>query len=140
MFLSITRLRIRHWWTLPEFFWRSNAATAQVRKAAGFLGGYILVDRRRVFWTMTGWESEAAMRAYRSSDAHKAAMPKLAGWCDEAAVTHFESDRFPSWTEAWERIKIGRFTPVNRPSKAQQQKIIDPPRTTPLVQQIIKTR
>lgn len=140
MFLSITRLRIRHWWTLPAFYWRSRKSERQAVRASGFLGGYILVDRRRAFWTMTGWKTEADMRAYRSADAHKVAMGKLAGWCDEASVTHYVADVFPKWEEAWEKLKEGRFTPVNHPSASQREKRIDAPRTQPLIQQALKAK
>jgi hypothetical protein len=138
VFISITRLRIRHWWYLPEFFWRSNKSNAQARRAQGFRKGRILVDRNRAFWTLTGWDGESAMRAYRGSGAHKAVMPKLAGWCDEAAVTHYEGDDLPSWTEAWERIKAGRLTPVNKPSPDQQAKRIPEPRLKPLIEQVLE--
>jgi hypothetical protein len=38
---------------------------------------------------MTAWDSEASMRQFMLSGAHKAAMPKLIHWCDEASVTHW---------------------------------------------------
>ena len=138
MFISITRLRLRHWWYIPEFTWRSNQSIKQARGSQGFRAGRTLLDRHQTFWTLTGWDSEAAMRAYRGSGAHKVVMPKLANWCDEAAVAHYNADELPSWIEAWERIKTGRFTPVNHPSPDQTAKRIPrPPRIEPLIQQSI---
>ena len=66
--------------------------------------------------------------------AHKAVMPKLAGWCDEAAVTHYIGDDLPTWTDAWEKIQNGRLTPVHHPSPDQTAKRIPAPRLKPLVQ------
>ena len=109
MFISITRLRLRHWWYLPAFFLGSNRSITQARKAPGFRKGITLADRKRAFWTLTGWESEAAMKAYRSSGPHKTVMGKLPGWCDEAAVAHYQADELPPWTEAWERLEGGTF-------------------------------
>jgi len=134
MFISITRLRVRHWWYLPEFLWRSNQSIKQARNSPGFQRGFTLLDRKRVFWTLTGWDAEASMRAYRGSGAHKAVMPKLAGWCDEAAVTHYVGDDLPTWTDAWEKIQNGRLTPVHHPSPDQTAKRIPAPRLKPLVQ------
>lgn len=139
MFISITRLRVRRWWILPEFLWRSKRSSAQASKADGFVGGYVLVDRHRTFWTMTGWRNEASMRAYRGSGAHRTVMPKLAKWCDEAVVAHWQSDEFPTWSEAWQHMSAkGRFTPVNHPSDGQKAKRIAEPRTEPLIQQVVK--
>jgi hypothetical protein len=139
MFISITRLRVRHWWYLPEFLWRSRQSTAQAAKADGFIGGYTLADRHRVFWTMTGWKDEAAMRAYRGAGAHRTVMPKLANWCDEAMVAHFHADELPTWSEAWQRMSAsGRLTPVAHPSEGQKAKRIPEPRTQPLIQQVLK--
>jgi hypothetical protein len=135
MFISITRLRIRGWWFMPAFLWLTQRSAKQARTAAGFKGGFTLVDRKRAFWTMTGWDSEAAMKAYRGSGVHREAMKKLPDWCDEASVAHWMGDALPEWTEAWERMqKDGRFTPVNHPSVAQKEKRIEQPRTQPLVQ------
>ncbi len=137
MFISITRLRLRHWWYLPAFFWGSNRSIAQARKAPGFHRGLTLADRKRAFWTLTGWESEAAMRKYRGSGAHQEVMGKLPGWCDEAAVAHYQADELPPWTEAWERLGAGRFISVQRPSADQLAKQISAPRTQPLIQRSI---
>ncbi len=68
---------------------------------------------------MTLWNSEADMRAYRNTDAHKKAMPKLQYWSDEASMIHWhqESDGFPQWQEAYERMKAeGRVSKVKHPS------------------------
>ena len=134
MFISITRLRLRRWWSVPAFLWWSKLSMKQAGKSQGFISGATLADRRRAYWTLTAWESEAAMKAYRGSGAHKAVMPKLARWCDEASVVHYEADELPSWEEAWQKIQKGRFTPVEKPSEAHQHKRIDPPRTKPLIE------
>jgi hypothetical protein len=135
MFISITRLRVRRLWFLPGFFLWSQRSIKQARTAAGYKAGFTLMDKSWTFWTMTGWESEAAMKAYRGSEFHKTAMKKLPDWCDEASVAHWTGDALPDWTEAWDRMqKEGRFTPVKHPSEQQKQKRIPKPRTQPLIQ------
>ena len=88
-FVSLTRLRIRALWFMLGFAFHALRSNRQVRSTPGFLGGSLLLDRKRTFWTMTAWDSEEAMRAYRTSGAHKAAMPTLSHWCDEASVAHW---------------------------------------------------
>jgi hypothetical protein len=133
IFVSLTRLRVRSVWFLPGFFLYAFRAERQVKRAAGFLRGALLPDRDRTFWTMTAWDSEANMRSYMVSGAHKEAMPKLMHWCDEASVAHWtqEEDALPSWGQADERMrKDGRVSKVLHPSGAHGSLSYKTPRTT----------
>jgi hypothetical protein len=100
-FVSITRLRIRSIRFLIGFAVHTLRAQNQVRHARGFQAGALLPDRRWTFWTMTVWDSQESMRAYILNGAHKAVMPKLLNWCDEASVVHWDQPdvRLPSWQE-----------------------------------------
>ncbi len=120
--ISVTRLRVRSFLYLPQFFWNAFQCRRQAERSPGFLGGRLLVNARNVFWTMTAWEDQAAMNAYRTGGAHRRAMPRLLNWCDEAAVVHWtqESSEIPFWKEARQRMaEEGRWSKVNRPSPAQ---------------------
>src|SRR5947208_3087596 len=79
MFASVTRLRVRSPKFLPLFLWRTFSIQRQVMRAGGFLGGRLLVDVRLTFWTLTVWESEQAMKAFRGSDARADVQ---SGWRD----------------------------------------------------------
>lgn len=118
-FISITRLRIRSIWLLPAFALYTHRSLQQVRAAGGYLDGSLLPDRRWTFWTMTAWDNQQSMRQYMTSGPHKAAMPKLMHWCDEASVVHWEqtSEELPSWAEADARMRSeGRISKVLHPS------------------------
>ena len=67
---------------------------------------------------MTVWSDQAAMRKYMSTGSHKVAMPRLLDWCDEASVVHWneESEAFPTWPQAAERMRGGRASKVRNPS------------------------
>jgi hypothetical protein len=130
MFVSVTRLRIRSIFFLPKFFIYNQRTVAQIVEAEGFVTGMLHVDRKLAFWTTTIWESDAAMRAYRNGGAHRAAMPKLSSWCDEASVAHWEQGEpiLPSLNEARRRmLEEGRFTKVEKPSADQTAGIIPQP-------------
>ena len=132
-FVSITRLRLRALHFLPGFFLHAMRANAQLRKAPGFQGGALLADRRRTFWTMSIWDSPDSMRAYILSGSHKAAMPRLLNWCDEASLVHWDQPdaQLPSWQEADRRMRqAGRTSKVRHPSHDHAAMTFAPPRAT----------
>ena len=119
IFVSLTRLRIRSIRFMPFFALYAIRTNRQVSKARGFQTGALLPDRSFTFWTMTAWDSEASMRAYILSGAHKQAMPKLLHWCDEASIAHWTQPEaaLPSWEQADERMRReGRISKVLHPS------------------------
>lgn len=118
-FVSITRLRIRSWRFMPIFAVHTLRTLAQTRQADGFIGGSLLADRGRTFWTMTLWRDPADMKRYMTGGAHLKAMPHLLDWCDEASVVHWaqDHDMAPDWREADRRMRAdGRASKVRHPS------------------------
>jgi len=73
--ISVTRSRVRSLPFLPQIVVYSLLSARQARHTAGFLGGKLVGDAHRTFWTITAWENESAMRSIRGS---------LAG-CDNAS-------------------------------------------------------
>ncbi|HEX3891280.1 MAG TPA: DUF3291 domain-containing protein [Terracidiphilus sp.] len=119
LFVSLTRLRIRSLRFVPPFLLYAFRSTSQVKKAQGFQTGSVLNDRDWTFWTMTAWDTQASMRLFMNSGAHKQAMPRLLAWCDEASVAHWEQEEnvLPSWPEAAQRMRTeGRASKVRYPS------------------------
>lgn len=128
--ISVTRLRVRSFIYLPQFFWNTFKSIRQVERSSGFIGGRLLVNATNVFWTITAWKDEAAMNAYRTSGAHRRAMPKLLHWCNEASVVHWtqEASGIPSWHDAHRRMtERGKLSKVNHPSAAQASSHIPAP-------------
>jgi heme-degrading monooxygenase HmoA len=115
----------------------------QAMRSPGFLGGRVLNDAHRTFWTLTTWEDEKAMKAFRGSSAHGKVMPRLAHWCDEASYANWEAARLdvPSWEEAYERLVAGaRLSRINHPSPEHEARLFPRPRLKPLIGQDLKPR
>jgi hypothetical protein len=130
-FISLTRLRVRSWWYLPQFIWHALKTGRQAERSAGFIGGKLLREAKNTFWTVTAWEDESAMRAYRNAGAHRLVMPRLLDWCDEAALAHWNQDAqdIPDWQELHRRmVDMGRPSKVKYPSPAQVSNQIVAPR------------
>lgn len=129
-FISVTRLRVRSLRYLVQFVWQALKTARQAERTQDFLGGRLARDAKNAFWTVTAWETEAAMKVYRDSGAHKSVMPKLLDWRDEAAVVHWQQDtsNLPDWQEAHRRmVSEGRMSKVRHPSPAQATQEISPP-------------
>ena len=62
-FISVTRLKVRSLRYLPSFLWQTLKVASQARHSPGFLGGRILREANNVFWTVTAWEDEEAIRS-----------------------------------------------------------------------------
>src|SRR6202167_5201391 len=122
-FISITRLRVNSLLSLPAFLWQTLGSLRQSQRSRGFLGGRVLREARNTFWTVTAWDDDAAMNAFRTAGAHGQAMPKLLDWCDEASVAHWiqPTTELPTWLEAHRRMLAeGRLSKVSHPSPAHR--------------------
>ena len=138
---SVTRLRIRSVRYMPEFLLRTLLTQRETIRAAGFIGGHLLVNPGRIFWTLTVWETEQAMKAFRGSGAHARVMPKLRLWCDEASYAHWSiaSGGVPAWSEAYEHLVAeGRLSPVTYPSEEHTARRFHAPNTQSRLRQQLK--
>jgi hypothetical protein len=118
--VSVTRLRLRSFWIVPLFVWHSLRSLKQARAADGCLAAEIN-NFGGAFWTLTVWRDRAAVRAFMLTGTHRKVMPKLASWCDEASLAHWdqEDEQMPSWKEASRRLGAeGRTSAVDHPSPA----------------------
>jgi len=111
--VSVTRLRVRSIRFLPRLYWDAWKIKRSLKKAHGFLGGKLLVDRKRAYWTITRWEDLDSMLAFRNSRAHTAVARMVYKWCDEASVVHWttKEHQLPGWKEAHRRMtESGKLT------------------------------
>jgi hypothetical protein len=121
---SITRLRVRPIRYLPEFLWRALMSVRQARRLDGCLFADVRREVKLVFWTRTLWRDEQAMRAFMTSGAHRAVMPKILDWCDEASLVHWPQDHAtpPDWPTAEMKVRSeGRVSRVRYPSEAHKR-------------------
>ena len=117
--VSITRLRVRSLRYLPAFLLGLAALGREAKNATGNLAVSVLSDSQLAFWTRTLWTDERSMRGFMFLPAHRAVMPKLLQWCDEAAVTYWLQETLepPSWQEVHRRLQQqGRTSKVDHPS------------------------
>jgi hypothetical protein len=122
-FVSITRLHLRSKLYFLQFVYYTLRSGRQAKRSPGFQGGVLAFDAQQGAWTATLWKNDGAMRAFRNSGAHRAAMPHLLDWCDEASFAHWPTDTpaLPSMDEMYGRMSTsGKISKVKRPSELHQ--------------------
>ena len=99
MFITITSLKLRHWW---GFFYMSYLAlqiVRQTRAQKGFIEmkntgfGYL-------HFTLSVWESEADAKNFARSGAHLEAMKGSQSLATEIRIYTFQDEKIPDWQEA----------------------------------------
>ena len=103
----------------------------QAKRSKGNLKTLTIKDRGLIFWTITVWSDQEAMRGFRNTGNHKAAMPKLYEWCDEATYIHWEqeSDIPPDLKSAYDRLIVdGVVTKVKYPSSNNAMRKFNAPK------------
>jgi hypothetical protein len=134
-FVSATRLKLRSIFHLPAFIVANNESVQQLLVTDGFISGKELPDKGLVFWTLTLWRSDADMKAFRNSTAHRKAMQKLPVWCNEATYIHWlqEEPTLPDWNTVYERMMTdGVVSKVKNPSVRHLSKSFGPIKWTKL--------
>lgn len=126
---SITRLRLRSPSILPVFFIENARISRELKDSPGLIEARVYVDAHRTFWTLSTWESAAAMRAFRDSGAHAASLPKLMLWCDEAHVASGEGPAPADLPAAFALLKEkGRVSKLKNPAPSNASMDIAPPK------------
>jgi hypothetical protein len=121
--VSVTRLRVRSFRFVFPFIWYAVRSTLQAKDSSGNLAVRVRKTRGFAFWTLTLWEGDHAMRAFRIGPPHRDAMRKLPYWCDEASYAHWDLDgqAVLSWQEAAEKLSAsGELSKVLYPSPDQK--------------------
>jgi heme-degrading monooxygenase HmoA len=117
--ISLTRLRVRSLRHMPGFLWYTYRSERQLTRSPGFLEGTLATAPSWTFWTITAWADEASMKRFRDTDWHKAAMPRLLDYCDEASLARWTQDTadLPTAAAMVERLtSVGRISKVRHPT------------------------
>lgn len=104
----VTRLRARGLRGVRGVVRQTGGVVDHCRSVPGFLGGRLAVDPRGLLWTLTVWESPAALRTFAALHA-----PVAAGIDDvasDSATSAFRqrSRDVPTWTQAAAQTSLGR--------------------------------
>ncbi|MDQ1017063.1 DUF3291 domain-containing protein [Streptomyces afghaniensis] len=103
-----SRFETRTLWGALRFLAGTPAVWRQVRRSPGVYGATLKAKPlKRTFWTLSAWESKAALQDFVRAGAHGPAARGLAPRMKDASFTTWQasSDDLPlSWPEAMRRL------------------------------------
>jgi hypothetical protein len=100
----------------------------QAKNAEGNLGIRLRKTGGLRFWTLTIWENENALKAYRNIILRGKVMLRARHWFDENSAAHWEQEStgMPSWEDAASLLKEhGHLSKVDQPSGTQKSGQVD---------------
>ena len=107
-YVMASRFEVRTLRDVPRFFWKSLAAWKQVRAAPGALGASLVAQpMKRVFCTLSAWESRDALYVYARTEPHRGIMSGLRATMRTSTFTFWEVpvEQLPiGWDEAERRL------------------------------------
>ncbi|ARV60132.1 hypothetical protein BZZ01_17210 [Nostocales cyanobacterium HT-58-2] len=105
-FVSSTYIQLKSPLYIPLVMFYLLRTALQVERASGKLNiRYRYMDRK--YWTLSLWQDEASMKAYRNQGVHRQVMPKLSKWSSEAGFVNWyqESAKLPDWQIVEKRMQ-----------------------------------
>ncbi|MEV6959041.1 DUF3291 domain-containing protein [Streptomyces sp. NPDC051207] len=103
-----SRFETRTLWGALRFLAGTPAVWRQVSRAPGAYGATLRAKPlRRTFWTLSAWESPAALKDFARSGAHSPASRKLSGLMRDARFAGWQAtgdDLPPDWDDAIRRL------------------------------------
>lgn len=104
-----SRFEVRSLKDVPRFFWKSLSAWGQVRSAPGAFGASLIAQpAKRVFYTLSAWESREALYAYARAEPHRSIMTGLRATMRSSTFTFWEVpvEQLPiGWDDAKHRLE-----------------------------------
>ncbi|MFG2924700.1 DUF3291 domain-containing protein [Streptomyces sp. NPDC048305] len=107
-----SRFEVRSFRDVPRFLLSSLTAWKQVRSAPGAFGASLVArPGKRLFLTLSAWESREALYAFARTEPHRGIMTALAPTMRSSTFTFWEASAsgLPiSWDEAERRVEEQR--------------------------------
>ncbi|MFE9023256.1 DUF3291 domain-containing protein [Streptomyces sp. NPDC007808] len=108
VYVFASRFETRTLWGALLFFARTPGVWRQVSRAPGAYGASLKAEPfKRTFWTLSAWESPAALKEFARSGAHAPAAQGLSAQMRDAkfATWQASSDDLPvDWPQVFRRL------------------------------------
>ena len=101
MICVMTRFRLRHVWGLVSMYLALRTMRADLDAAPGLVRRAFVVEGPRTCYTLSLWESEAALERFINVRSHIAALRRAQGWCDDIWSGYWRLDAVSRSAQEW---------------------------------------
>ena len=107
-FVMGSRFELNSAWRSPAFLLHALRIWRQARRSPGLLGVSLRAHPvAGVYWTLSAWTDEAALRAFARTDPHRTIMKRARPWTKSATFRFWTTDQLVAaelWADAVARI------------------------------------
>lgn len=123
MMCVTTRFRLRHAWALPSMYLAYRRMRPALATAPGLLRYAFVIEHPLACYTLSVWESQAALEDFANTRSHIAAVRHAKGACREIWSAYWRLDAVSAYASRWTG---SRAWPALVPSESQPWRLIPP--------------
>jgi len=101
MICVMTRFRLNHVWHLVSMYLALRAMRVDLDAAPGLVRYAFLVEGPRACYTLSIWESEAALGRFINVPSHIAALRRAGRWCRDIWSGYWQLDAVSRSAQQW---------------------------------------
>jgi heme-degrading monooxygenase HmoA len=101
MICVMTRFRLNHVWHLVSMYRALRSMRADLDAAPGLVRYAFLVEGPRTCYTLSIWESEAALERFINMRSHIAALRRAQRWCDDIWSGYWQLEAVSRSAQRW---------------------------------------
>jgi heme-degrading monooxygenase HmoA len=101
MICVMTRFRLNHVRHLISMYLAFRGMRADLNAAPGLVRYAFLVEGPRACYTLSIWESEAALEQFANVRSHIAALRRAQGWCSDIWSGYWQLDAVSRSAQEW---------------------------------------
>jgi hypothetical protein len=101
MICVMTRFRLNHVWDLASMYLALRAMRADLDAAPGLVRHAFVVEGPRTCYTLSLWESEAALERFANVRSHIAALRRAQRWCRDIWSGYWRLDEISRSAQQW---------------------------------------
>src|SRR5919107_5128418 len=101
MICVMTRFQLSHVWHLVSMYLALRAMRPDLDAAPGLVRNAFLVEGPRACYTLSIWESEAALERFASVPSHLTALRRAQRWCHDIWSSYWQLDAVSRSAQRW---------------------------------------